>query len=72
MTHNSLRLVIVNQALLPKIAVVKQPYFILMVLQGSYTYLWGPIKEFYSTDWGRYLKKLRLVIFTKLQQQFVV
>jgi len=32
----------------PKIAIFNQSCFILMVLHGSYTYFWGPIKEFYK------------------------
>jgi len=41
-------MVIVGQTPPPKIAIVDQPCFILTVLQGSYTYFWGPIKEFYE------------------------
>jgi len=59
-TQISLRMVIVDQAALPKIAIVDQPCFILMVLQGNYTYFWGPIKEFYkdffSIDLGKILQ----------------
>jgi len=72
MTHNSLRMVIVGQTLPPKIVIIKQSGFIFMVLHGSYTYFCGPIKEFYkdffSTDQGKIFTKLRLVIFTRLQQ----
>ena len=46
-THISLHVIIVGLTPPPKIAIVGWSCFILMVLQGSYTYFWVPIKEFY-------------------------
>jgi len=69
-------LYVVCQTQLPKIAIIDRPFFILKVLLGSYKYFWGPVKEFYEDfffHWSRKnFTKLRLVIITRLQQQFVV
>jgi len=60
-------MIIVGQTSLPQIAIVEQICF--MVLHDSYTYFRGPIEEFYEE---KKFTKLQLVVFTRLQQQFVL
>jgi len=75
MTHNSLRVVIVGQTSPPKIAIVEQPFFILMVLHVVAHILRAyrrVLQRFFFTDQGKNFTKLQLVIFTRLQQRFVV
>jgi len=52
----SLHVVINGQTLLPKIAIVDQSCFILMVLHGSYTYFEGLSKNFFSIDQRKILQ----------------
>jgi len=56
MTQTSLSLVIVSQILLPKIAIITQLCFILIVLHGSYTYFWRVLWRFLSIDWAKILQ----------------